>query len=136
METSTTIAAAAPSGRSSEAEVAPKPSQPFAWRASNGRDRARRRRGEGGWRAPRRAGRTGPEEPSILAGSERIAARLVGECSPYPGLIEPDVIEMRRVMARADRRLAGNVAEREVHAVALLAKCRWFAEEGGHSVGA
>lgn len=64
--------------------------------------------------------RTDPaEEPSILSRGERIAVYLVEECGPYVELIEPDVIEMRRIMARIDRRRADNAAEREVHAIGL-----------------
>lgn len=80
--------------------------------------------------------RTDPaEEPSILARGERIAVYLVEECGPYAELIKPDVIEMRRIMARTDRCQADNAAEWEVHAITLLAKCRRFAEGGGHPVG-
>ena len=135
METSTTTAAAASSGRLSEAEVVPKPLQPFAWRASNGRVRARRRRGEGNRRTPRQAGRTRPDEPTTFPEANGVPHASSGNPNPYTGLIEPDVIEMCRIKVRADRCPAGNAPEREVHAAVLLAKRRGFAEGGGHPAG-
>lgn len=137
MEIGAARAAAASSGRSPKAEAAPKLD---AWGASRAcvfqRPRSRSAAPWQGWPAlPRSAGRIRPKEPSILARGERIAVYLVEEFGPYAELVEPDVIEMRRIMVRTARCRADNAAEWEVHAVALLAERRRFAKGGGHAFG-
>lgn len=102
MEIGAARAAAASSGRSPKAEATPKLD---AWGASRAcvfqRPRSRSAAPWQGWPAlPRSAGRIRPKEPSILARGERIAVYLVEEFGPYAELVEPDVIEMRRIMAR------------------------------------